>query len=107
MPILVVVFLISFLTTMNELILAQNLLRGTEGSYTLAVGLSAFVNAGLRQSRWGPFAAGSLIGAIPAVIVFFLSPALHRLGPHRRRGEGLSEVRGGRPEPHDAHPGVH
>jgi arabinogalactan oligomer/maltooligosaccharide transport system permease protein len=71
-PILIVVFLISFLTTMNELILAQNLLRGSEGSYTLAVGLSAFVNQGF-ESRWGPFAAGSLIGAIPAVIVFFLS----------------------------------
>jgi len=71
-PILVVVFLISFLTTMNELILAQNLLRGSEGSYTLAVGLSGFVNQGF-ESRWGPFAAGSLIGALPAVIVFFLS----------------------------------
>ena len=46
LPILVVVFLISFLTTMNELILAQNLLRGSEGSYTLAVGLPAFVNQG-------------------------------------------------------------
>jgi arabinogalactan oligomer / maltooligosaccharide transport system permease protein len=71
-PILMVVFLISFLTTMNELILAQNLLRGSEGSYTLAVGLSGFVNQGF-ESRWGPFAAGSLIGAIPAVIVFFVS----------------------------------
>jgi arabinogalactan oligomer/maltooligosaccharide transport system permease protein len=71
-PILVVVFLISFLTTMNELILAQNLLRGSEHSYTLAVGLSGFVKQGF-ESRWGPFAAGSLIGAIPAVIVFFVS----------------------------------
>jgi arabinogalactan oligomer/maltooligosaccharide transport system permease protein len=71
-PILIVVFLISFLTTMNELILAQNLLRGSEESYTLAVGLSGFVNQGF-ESRWGPFAAGSLIGAIPALIVFFLS----------------------------------
>jgi arabinogalactan oligomer / maltooligosaccharide transport system permease protein len=72
LPILVVVFLISFLTTMNELVLAQNLLRGSEDSYTLAVGLSAFVNQGF-ESNWGPFAAGSLIGALPAVIVFFLS----------------------------------
>lgn len=71
-PILIVVFLISFLTTMNELILAQNLLRGAENNYTLAVGLSGYVNAGF-DSRYGPFAAGSLIGAIPAVIVFFIS----------------------------------
>jgi arabinogalactan oligomer/maltooligosaccharide transport system permease protein len=71
-PILIVVFLISFLTTMNELILAQNLLRGEEHSYTLAVGLSGFVNQGF-ESNWGPFAAGSLIGAIPALIVFFFS----------------------------------
>ena len=61
-----------FLGTMNELILAQNLLRGSEGSYTLAVGLSGFVNQGF-ESRWGPFSAGSLIGAIPAIIVFFLA----------------------------------
>jgi arabinogalactan oligomer/maltooligosaccharide transport system permease protein len=71
-PILIVVFLISFLTTMNELVLAQNLLRGSEHSYTLAVGLSGFVQQGF-ESRWGPFAAGSLIGAIPAVIVFFIA----------------------------------
>jgi arabinogalactan oligomer/maltooligosaccharide transport system permease protein len=71
-PILVVIFLLSFITTVNELLLAENLLRGSEGSYTLAVGLSAYVNAGF-DSRWGPFAAGSLIASIPVVIVFFLS----------------------------------
>jgi arabinogalactan oligomer / maltooligosaccharide transport system permease protein len=69
-PILAVIFLLSFITSVNELLLAETLLRGNEGSYTLAVGLSAYVNAGF-DSRWGPFAAGSLIAAIPVVIVFF------------------------------------
>ena len=35
----------------------------------LAVGLSNYVLAGF-DNRWGPFAAGSLIGAIPVVILF-------------------------------------
>jgi arabinogalactan oligomer / maltooligosaccharide transport system permease protein len=69
-PILVVIFLLSFITTVNELLLAENLLRGSEDSYTLAVGLSSYVNAGF-DSRWGPFAAGSLISAVPVLIVFF------------------------------------
>ena len=88
-PILIVVFLISFLGTMNELILAQNLLRGSEGSYTLAVGLSGFVNQGF-ESRWGPFAAGSLDRGHPGRDRVLLRPALHRFGPHRRCCKGLT-----------------
>ena len=40
-----------------------------EDSKTMAVGLSHYVLAGF-DSRWGPFAAGSLIGAIPVVLLF-------------------------------------
>ncbi len=39
--------------------------------YTLAVGLSLFVRDQYAQ-RWGVFAAGALIGAMPVVIVFLI-----------------------------------
>ena len=71
-PILVVVFLLQFIVTINELILAEALLRGNEGNQTLALGLSAYVNAGF-ESRWGPFAAGSLIAAVPVLAIFYFA----------------------------------
>ena len=71
-PILVVVFLLQFIVTINELILAEALLRGTESNHTLALGLSSYINAGF-DSRWGPFAAGSLIAAVPVLIVFYIA----------------------------------
>ena len=88
-PILVVVFLLSFMTTMNELLLAQNLLRGTDGSYTLAVGLSSYVNAGLRlplgtvRRRFADRRRSR-----PAALLHL--PAVHRLGSHGRGREGLT-----------------
>ena len=71
-PILVVVFLLQFIVTINELILAEALLRGNEDNQTLALGLSAYVNAGY-NSRWGPFAAGSLIASIPVLAIFYFA----------------------------------
>jgi len=71
-PILVVVFLLQFIVTINELILAEALLRGNEANHTLALGLSSYVNAGF-DSRWGPFAAGSLIAAIPILAIFYFA----------------------------------
>jgi arabinogalactan oligomer/maltooligosaccharide transport system permease protein len=71
-PILVVVFLLQFIVTINELILAEALLRGNDSNSTLALGLSAYVNAGF-DSRWGPFAAGSLIAAIPVLAIFYFA----------------------------------
>ena len=71
-PILVVVFLLQFIVTINELILAEALLRGNEGNQTLALGLSAYVNAGF-ESRWGPFAAGSMIAAVPVLAIFYFA----------------------------------
>ena len=71
-PILVVVFLLQFIVTINELILAEALLRGNEGNYTLALGLSRYVNAGF-DSRWGPFAAGSIISGLPILAIFYFA----------------------------------
>jgi arabinogalactan oligomer/maltooligosaccharide transport system permease protein len=71
-PILVVVFLLQFIVTINELILAEALLRGNEENHTLALGLSAYVNAGF-DSRWGPFAAGSIISGVPVLAIFYFA----------------------------------
>jgi arabinogalactan oligomer/maltooligosaccharide transport system permease protein len=70
-PILAVVFLLSFLFAVNEFYLATILLRGSEDSYTLAVGLYGYVQAGF-DNRFGPFAAGSLIAAVPVLAVFLV-----------------------------------
>ncbi len=69
-PILVVVGLLIFVGTYQEFILARVMLQDSQ-KYTLAVGLSLFVRDQYAQ-RWGVFAAGALIGAMPVVIVFLI-----------------------------------
>lgn len=66
-PVLAVIGLLSFITTQAEYLVASVILG--EDNKTLAVGLSGYVNTGF-DNRWGPFAAGSLIGAIPVVLLF-------------------------------------
>jgi arabinogalactan oligomer/maltooligosaccharide transport system permease protein len=68
-PVLAVIGLLSFILTQAEFLLADTLLGANENSKTLAAGLSRYVLAGY-DSRWGPFAAGSLIGAVPVVVLF-------------------------------------
>lgn len=67
-PILVVVGLLIFVGTYSEFVLARVMLT-TQENYTLAVGLSLFIRDQY-ANRWGTFAAGALIGALPVVIVF-------------------------------------
>jgi arabinogalactan oligomer / maltooligosaccharide transport system permease protein len=67
-PILVVVGLLTFVGTYSEYILARIMLTSVE-NYTLAVGLSLFIRDQY-ANRWGQFAAGALIGALPTVIIF-------------------------------------
>jgi arabinogalactan oligomer / maltooligosaccharide transport system permease protein len=66
-PVLAVIGLLSFITSQAEFLVASVMLG--ENNKTLAVGLSGYVRAGF-DNRWGPFAAGSLIGAIPVVLLF-------------------------------------
>ncbi len=66
-PVLAVIGLLSFITSQAEFLVASVIL--SEDNKTLAVGLSGYVRAGF-DNRWGPFAAGSLIGAIPVVLLF-------------------------------------
>jgi ABC-type maltose transport system permease subunit len=69
-PILVVVGLLIFIGTYSEYVLARIMLQSSE-NYTLAVGLSLFINDQY-ANRWGIFAAGALIGAIPIVLFFLI-----------------------------------
>ena len=67
-PVLAVVSLLSFIGTFNEFVLASLFLQDIN-QRTVAVGLQQFVGAQFGQN-WGPFAAGSLLAAIPLVALF-------------------------------------
>ena len=67
-PILVVIGILNFITTYGEFVLARVLLKSTE-QYTLMVGLQVFTIAQFAQ-RWGVFAAGALIGALPIMVIY-------------------------------------
>lgn len=69
-PILAVTGLLAFIGTINEFLMANVFLTNTE-SKTLAVGMFGLV-AGERNNNFGIFAAGTLLTAIPTVLVFQL-----------------------------------
>jgi arabinogalactan oligomer/maltooligosaccharide transport system permease protein len=69
-PILAVTGLLAFIGTINEFLIANVFLTDT-GSKTLAVGLFGLV-AGERNNNFGIFCAGTLLTAIPTVLVFQL-----------------------------------
>jgi len=67
-PILIVIAILNFISTYGEFVIARVLLKSTE-QYTLMVGLQIFTGAQFQQ-RWGVFAAGALIGALPIMIIY-------------------------------------
>jgi ABC-type maltose transport system permease subunit len=69
-PILAVVFILQFIGTYSEYLLASVLLTGVQ-RYTLAVGLRLFIT-GQYTTRWGMFAAAAILGALPIVLIFYL-----------------------------------
>lgn len=69
-PILVVIAILSFIGTYGDFILARILLKSTE-QYTLMVGLQIFTSGQFSQ-KWGPFAAGALIGALPIMVIYLV-----------------------------------
>ncbi|PWU52323.1 sugar ABC transporter permease [Micromonospora globispora] len=69
-PILAVTGLLAFIGSINEFIIANVFLTQPE-SKTLAVGMFGLV-AGERNNNFGMFAAGTLLTAIPTVLVFQL-----------------------------------
>jgi len=69
-PILVVIGILNFIGTYGDFVLARVLLKSTE-KYTLMVGLQIFTSGNFSQ-KWGPFAAGALIGALPIMVIYLL-----------------------------------
>ena len=68
-PILVVVGLLAFISSINEFIFASVFLTQNDNK-TLAVGLYGLI-AGERNANFGMFAAGTLLTAIPTVVLFY------------------------------------
>ena len=66
-PVLAVVGILSFVGTLNEFILAKSLLQTTD-NYTLPVGLQNYIDQQYSE-RWGPFAAGVLLAALPVMVI--------------------------------------
>lgn len=69
-PILVVIGVISFIGTYGDFILARILLNDVN-KYTLMVGLQIFT-AGQFDQKWGVFAAGALLGALPIIVIYYV-----------------------------------
>jgi arabinogalactan oligomer/maltooligosaccharide transport system permease protein len=67
-PVLAVVALLSFISTINEFIIASRLLQSTD-KFTLPVGMYGFISDQYGQ-RWGPFCAGVVLASIPVVVLF-------------------------------------
>ncbi len=69
-PILAVVFILSFIAAITEVPVASLLLRDVN-SYTLAVGMQQYLYP--QNYLWGDFAAAAVLSAIPITIVFLLA----------------------------------
>ncbi|WP_203135866.1 sugar ABC transporter permease [Microbacterium sp. JZ31] len=67
-PVLAVVALLAFISAFGDFVLAKILLTSEE-NWTLAVGMYQWVSNQL-TSRWGLFAAGSVLAALPVLVLF-------------------------------------
>ncbi|MGR5541203.1 maltose ABC transporter permease MalG, partial [Vibrio campbellii] len=69
-PILAVVFILSFIMVVGEVPVASLLLSDVN-SYTLAVGMQQYLHP--QNYLWGDFAAAAVLSAFPITIVFLLA----------------------------------
>ncbi|OAN11150.1 maltose transporter permease [Photobacterium jeanii] len=69
-PILAVVFILSFIAAVTEVPVASLLLRDVD-SYTLAVGMQQYLYP--QNYLWGDFAAAAVLSALPITAVFLLA----------------------------------
>jgi arabinogalactan oligomer/maltooligosaccharide transport system permease protein len=67
-PAVAVTGLFSFMTAWNEFVLALTIMD-KENMYTAPVGLRFFVG-GFAEQQWGYFAAGSIVAAVPVMLLF-------------------------------------
>ena len=68
-PMFVFIFLLQFVGTYSEFVLANLVLTGVE-SWTVGVGLRSFTT-GQFQTKWGVFAAASVLGSLPILFLFY------------------------------------
>ena len=72
-PVLAIIFLLSFISSQGEFLVAQVVMFGKDISspdVTAAVGLRGLLAGDRYDLRWGPFAMGACILAIPVVLLF-------------------------------------
>jgi arabinogalactan oligomer/maltooligosaccharide transport system permease protein len=68
-PMFVFIFLLQFVGTYSEFVLANLVLTGVE-SWNVGVGLRSFTT-GQFQTKWGIFAAASVLGSLPILFLFY------------------------------------
>jgi arabinogalactan oligomer/maltooligosaccharide transport system permease protein len=72
-PVLAIIFLLSFISTQAEFLIASVILFGQDSadpSKTVAVGLQGLLAGDRYDLNWGPFAVGALIASVPVVVLF-------------------------------------
>lgn len=69
-PMLVVVFLFSFIGMYSEFMISSIVLQSPE-NYTLALGLQTFINNQF-SAHWTLFSAASILSSLPVMIIFML-----------------------------------
>ena len=72
-PVLAIIFLLSFISTQAEFLVASVVLFGQDlesPSKTVATGLQGLLAGDRYDLNWGPFAVGALIASIPVVLLF-------------------------------------
>ena len=89
-PGLIATSLFGFITVWNEFLFVNALMQGPSRTQTLPLWLSAFQT--VFGTDWGATMAASTLFALPVVIFFLILQRSGRRRPHRRRGEGMSDV---------------
>lgn len=69
-PMMVVIFLFSFIGTYSEYMISSTLLQSPD-NYTLALGLQTFINNQF-SAHWTMFSSASVLASLPVMIVFML-----------------------------------
>lgn len=68
-PMLLFIFLLQFIGTYSEFILANILLTG-DNQWTVGIGLRSFTS-GQFATQWGALAASAVLGSLPILIIFY------------------------------------
>ena len=68
-PMLLFIFLLQFVGTYSEFILANTLLRGSD-SWTVGIALRQFTT-GRFDTQWGALAASAVLGSLPVLAIFY------------------------------------